>query len=66
MNKDELVEEVTEYAKEDIEGAIQIITGLFVGLNVAYVEMRGDEGDGDKQIDIEGPTGQRRITIHAA
>ena len=66
MTQDELVSEFTEYAKQDVEGALQLITGLFVGLNVAFVELRGDEGDGQKQITIDGPEGQRKITIHAA
>jgi len=66
MTKEELVDEFSELAKADIEGALQVITGLFVGLNVAFVELRGNDGDGSKQITIDGPEGQRKITIHAA
>ncbi len=66
MTKDELADEFTEYAKQDIEGALSLITGLFVGLNVAFVELRGNVRDGQKQIEIDGPEGQRKITIHAA
>ncbi len=66
MTKDELADEFTEYAKQDIERALSLITGLFVGLNVAFVELRGNVRDGQKQIEIDGPEGQRKITIHAA
>lgn len=66
MNKDQLVDAFIELAKEDMEGALQAVTGLFIGLNVAFVELKGEEGDGQKQIDIDGPPGQRTITIHAA
>lgn len=66
MTKDELEKEFTEYAYSDIEGALQLITGLFVGLNVAFCDIRGSDGDGQKKINIEGPDGQRKITIHPA
>jgi len=66
MTQDELEKEFTEYACNDIEGALMLITGLFVGLNVAYCELKSGEGDGQKTIEIEGPEGQRKITIHAA
>jgi len=66
MTQDELEHEFTEYAKNDIEGALILITGLFVGINVAYCEIRSGEGDGQKTINIKGTEGQRKITIHAA
>lgn len=53
-----------DYAKQDIEGALQLITGLFIGLNTAFVEIHADKGDSDKAIHIQGPEGQRKITIH--
>ncbi len=66
MTQTELEKAFTDYAYEDIEGALMLITGLFVGINVAYCELKSGEGDGQKKIDIEGPEGQRKITIHAA
>jgi hypothetical protein len=62
--KDELIEILTDYAKTDIEGALQVVSGVFIGLHEVYIEMRGE--DGKKKIDIDGPAGQRKITIHAA
>ncbi len=66
MTKEELENGFTEYAIEDIEGALQLVIGLFIGLNVAYCDIRGGEGNSKKKIIIEGPEGQRKITIHAA
>ena len=54
-----------EYAKADIEGALQLITGMFVGVHIAFCECMGEKGDSDNQINIKGPIGQRKITIHA-
>lgn len=66
MAQDEIVNDFIEYAKQDIEGALMVITGLFIGLNVTFAELHGDEGDGLKKINIVGPEGQRKITIHEA
>jgi len=51
---------------EDIEGALQLITGMFIDINIAYAEIHGSDGDGEKRIDITGPYGQRKVTIHSA
>lgn len=64
MTEDELIKEFTDFAKHDIESAITVVTGLFVSLNLVYVEMRG--ADPKNQIDIVGDEGQRKITIHKA
>jgi hypothetical protein len=64
MTKDELIENLIDYAKTDIEGALQIVCGAFIGLHEVYIEMRGE--DSKKQIDINGTAGQRKITINAA
>jgi hypothetical protein len=65
MNEDELVKEFSDFAKQDIEEALPVITGLFVGLIEAYTDLRGEDGDGKKEINIKG-IGSRNITIHAA
>lgn len=61
--KQELEEQFTDFARRDIEEALILVTGLFVGLHIAFCDIRGNEGDGQKKIDIEG---HRNITIHAA
>lgn len=62
----ELTDKFIELAKQDIDHALQIATGIFVTIAVISVDLHGNAGDGKKQITIEGPDGQRKITIHAA
>ena len=59
----QLEKSLTDYAKKDIEGALQLITGMFIDINIAYAEIRAD-GDGEKRIDITD--GRRKVTIHSA
>jgi len=61
--KNQLIKILTDYAKTDIEGALQVVSEVFIGLHEVYIEMRGE--DEKKQIDIVGLAGQRKITIHA-
>ncbi|MBN8489619.1 MAG: hypothetical protein J0M20_18050 [Burkholderiales bacterium] len=48
--------------EQDTEAALQLITGMFVGLTLEYMRRRGHEPNGD--IKIEGGS-SRDITIHA-
>ena len=67
MSTSEIVlDAIHELAKSDLEEALMVVTGAFVGLNVAFVEINGSEGDGNRELTIDGPEGQRKITIHAA
>ena len=65
MKKKELQQAFTEFVQQDVDEALTLITGMFVGLSVAYCELRGEEGDGEKNIRIRGDEDQRKITIHA-
>lgn len=51
-----------ELVRNDMEGALQLITGLFVGLTIEHVRRAGGEATGDVYIDS---CGARDITIHA-
>ena len=62
MTEEELLEAFGNYAREDITGALSLITGLFIGLYEVYCELHGSESD--KTIRIRGPNGERPITIH--
>ena len=62
MTTDELIDEFIDYAREDLEGAMQLMTGLFVGISEYYVKSQG--ADYKKEIVIDG-NGQRKITIHS-
>lgn len=53
-----------ELVSDDTEAALQLITGMFVGLTVEYMKRRGFDSTGD--IKIENGDGQRDITIHRA
>lgn len=64
MTKSEQLEKLMfELAGEDVNEALKVSAGLFVGLYVAYLERTGS--DINKAINIEGGEGQRNITIHA-
>jgi len=65
IKKEELEELFTEYAKEDINSALSLITGLYVGVNELVVSMDKNytEGSEKKTINITGS--YRDITIHA-
>ena len=64
MTKTQLEKALTDYAKKDIEGALQLITVMFIDINIAYAEIRGSDGEGEKRIDITD--GRRKVTIHSA
>ncbi len=57
---------ITEYAKQDLEDALKLISGHFVGLHVAYVTLSPEAEDGAEKnkIEITNKSG-RNITIHA-
>ena len=63
MNTKALEDEFIKLIEDDTEGALQLITGMFVGLTLEYMRRRGYEPSGD--IKIDGGH-QRDITIHAA
>lgn len=62
MTEDELLEAFGDYAREDITGALSLITGLFIGLYEVYCDLNG--GESSRTIKITGPNGDRPITIH--
>ena len=62
MKTDELIDEFIDYAREDLDGAFQLMTGLFVGISEAYIKSKGE--DYKKEITIDGNK-QRKITVHA-
>ena len=64
--KELLLNDILALAKEDIECALMVVTGAFVGLNVAFVALKTNGSDALKEITVTGPEGQRKITIHAA
>jgi hypothetical protein len=51
-----------EIVEQDTEAALQLITGMFVGLTVEYTRRSGE--DASKTLHING-CGNRDITIHA-
>lgn len=57
---------ITDFAKEDLETALQLIGGIFIGLNEVYISMRtDDETAKNKDIVISSDIpGQRKVTIH--
>ena len=59
---DEVTTSFRKYMHEDLEGALQLITGMFVSVSEVYMEVRGYSSDGE----IRFTTGakQRDITIH--
>ena len=56
---------ISEFAKQDLEQALILITANFVGLNEAYIALNkeGSKKESKKEIVIKG--GYRDITIHA-
>ncbi len=63
MNTKKLEDEFVKLVEADTEAALQLITGMFVGLTLEYARRRGHEPEGE--VKIEG-CHQRDITIHAA
>lgn len=53
-----------ELAAEDVNEALEVATGLFVGLCVAHAEQQGHDTN-QNSINVKGGEGQRNITIHA-
>jgi hypothetical protein len=62
MNTKALEDEFVKLIETDTDAALQLITGMFVGLTLEYMRRRGHEPSGD--IKIDGGR-QRDITIHA-
>ena len=62
MNTSKFEQAFLELVAEDTEGALQLITGMFVGLTLEYIRRRGE--DETKTLRING-CGNRDITIHA-
>lgn len=58
ISSEEVQDYVIKYAQQDIEEAMPVIIGLFVGLVEAYVTLRGQ--DCKQQITLES---QRQIII---
>lgn len=64
MTEEELMKAFGKYAARDLDGALVLITGLFVGICEVCCEIRGVESG--KTINIAGMAGERPITIHPA
>lgn len=62
MNTKKFEESFLELVDDDVEAALQLITGMFVGLTVEYTKIRGHDPSVDLFID---GCGNRNITIHA-
>lgn len=62
MNTQAFEDAFVKLVEEDTEGALQLITGMFVGLMLEYLRRRGLETARD--IKIDGGK-SRDITIHA-
>lgn len=50
---------------EDFVGALQIVGSAHISLMLAYVRLRGESGDENKQITIEDSSTGRIFTISA-
>ena len=61
MNTKKFEAAFLELVEEDMESALQLITGMFVGLTLEYTRRRGE--DASKTLRING-CGNRDITIH--
>ena len=62
MNTEKFEDAFLELVETDTEQALQLITGMFVGLTLEYARRRGE--DASKTLRING-CGNRDITIHA-
>jgi hypothetical protein len=62
MKTEKLESAFLEFVERDATAALQLITGMFVGLNLEFVRRQGE--DANKEIKIMG-CGNRNITIHA-
>jgi hypothetical protein len=62
MKTEKLEAAFLELAERDATAALQLITGMFVGLNLEFVRRQGE--DANKEIKLMG-FGNRNITIHA-
>ena len=62
MNTQKLQNEFLKLVETDADAALQLITGMFVGLTLEYMRRRGHEPSGEIRIDGGH---QRDITIHA-
>lgn len=62
MNTKKFEEAFLELVETDTEAALQLITGMFVGLTLEYTRRRGE--DASVELLIKG-CGNRDITIHA-
>lgn len=63
MNTKKFEAAFLELVEIDTEAALQLITGMFVGLTCEYTRRRGE--DANKELTITG-CGNRDITIHEA
>ena len=62
MNTEKFEAAFLELVETDTEAALQLITGMFVGLTIEYTRRHGE--DANKTLHING-CGNRDITIHA-
>ena len=60
----EITNLIGELAGEDVDAALELATGIFVGMLTAYMEFKGEDPNVETVITGSGP-GQRRITLHA-
>jgi hypothetical protein len=62
MNTQKVEDAFAELVDENVEEALKLVTGMFVGLLLSYMELRGYATDG--QIMVDGGN-SRDITISA-
>lgn len=61
--EEKVIDLVEKYAIEDLDGALELVTGLFVGLMTTYMELNDQDPNTELVISGNGE-GQRKITLH--
>lgn len=61
--KEVIIDLIGELAGNDVDLALELVTGLFVGLLTAYMEFKDQDPDTEIVLNGDGE-GQRKITLH--
>ena len=61
--KENIIDLIGKLAGEDVDGALELVTGLFVGLLTAYMEFKDQDPNTEIVLNGDGK-GQRKITLH--
>ncbi len=64
ISQEEVESLVTQYAVQDLDEALSLVTGLFVGLYEAKIRSSDDYEDGDEKKNIKINGSYRDITIN--